>query len=157
MFETLLYTFLLSLSPFGEARTGIPYAILNDIHIILAFVVGTVGNTLIYPLFMWLIDTFNQKFWPFRPYKKGVVFLSKRARKIAGANVQKHGFWGLMVFVMVPLPGTGAYMGTIAANLFKIERKRAFLAINIGVFFSSLIMAVGTYLGSLGVQQLSTP
>ena len=157
MFETILYTFLLSISPFGEARAGIPYAILNDINIVLAFLVGTVGNTLIYPLLMWLIDTFSQKLWPFRPYKKSVVFLSKRARKIAGANVQKRGFWGLMVFVMVPLPGTGAYMGTIAANLFKIERKRAFLAISLGVFFSSLIMAAGTYLGSLGVQQITAP
>ncbi|PKV75986.1 COG2426 family protein [Pontibacter ramchanderi] len=156
MFETLLYTFLLSISPFGEARAGIPYAILNNVHFILAFLVGTVGNTLVFPLFMWLIDTFSQKFWPFKMYKRGVLFLSKRAKKLAGKDLQKHGFWGLMVFVMVPLPGTGAYMGTIAASIFKIERKRAFLAISIGVLISSIFMALATHFGHLGVTQLSS-
>ncbi|PVY39737.1 COG2426 family protein [Pontibacter virosus] len=156
MFETLLYTFLLSISPFGEARAGIPYAILNNVHFILAFLVGTVANTLVFPLFMWMIDTFSQKFWPFRAYKRGVVFLSKRAKKLAGDNVQKHGFWGLMVFVMIPLPGTGAYMGTIAANIFKIERRKAFLAISIGVVISSVFMALATHFGHMGVTQLSS-
>lgn len=150
MLETLLYTFLLSISPFGEARAGIPYAILNNVNFILAFVVGTVANVFVFPLFMCLIDKLSPKFWPIRIYKKGVIYLSKRAKKIAGANVKKHGFWGLMVFVMIPLPGTGAYMGTIAANIFKIERKRAFLAISLGVIISSAFMAAGTYLGQLG-------
>ncbi|MBX0334262.1 small multi-drug export protein [Pontibacter sp. HSC-14F20] len=156
MFETLLYTFLLSISPFGEARAGIPYAILNNVHFILAFLVGTIANTLVFPLFMWLIDTFSQRFWPFRMYKRGVVFLSKRAKKMAGKDLQKHGFWGLMVFVMIPLPGTGAYMGTIAASIFKIERKRAFLAISIGVLISSIFMALATHFGHMGVTQLSS-
>ncbi|GAB3203411.1 putative membrane protein [Pontibacter aydingkolensis] len=154
MLETLLYTFLLSISPFGEARTGIPFAILNNVHFVWAFAIGAIANTLVFPLFMWLVDTFNQRFWPFRAYKKGVIYLSKRAKKIAGANVQKHGFWGLMIFVMIPLPGTGAYMGTIAANIFKIERKRAFLAISLGVLVSSAFMAVGTYLGQMGLTLL---
>jgi uncharacterized membrane protein len=151
MLETLLYTFLLSISPFGEARAGIPFAILNNVNIITAFLVGTIANVLVFPLFIMLIDAFSEKFWPKRMYKKGVIYLSKRAKKIAGTNVQKHGFWGLMVFVMIPLPGTGAYMGTIAANIFKIERKRAFLAITLGVIISSAFMAAGTYLGQLGL------
>ncbi|MEJ8800766.1 COG2426 family protein [Pontibacter sp. H249] len=145
---------MLSISPFGEARAGIPYAILNNIHFIWAFLIGTIGNTLVYPVFMWLIDSFSKYFWPFRLYKRGVIYLSKRAKKIAGSNVQKHGFWGLMIFVMIPLPGTGAYMGTIAANIFKIERKRAFLAISLGVIISSAFMAAGTYLGHLGLTKL---
>jgi uncharacterized membrane protein len=154
MLETLIYTFLLSISPFGEARAGIPYAILNNVHFIWAFLIGTFANTLVFPVFMWLIDTFSKALWPNRGYKKGVVFFSKRARKIAGANVEKHGFWGLMVFVMIPLPGTGAYMGTIAANLFKIERKKAFLAISLGVIISSAFMAGASYLGLLGLEKL---
>lgn len=154
MLETFLYTFLLSISPFGEARAGIPYAILNNVHFISAFLIGTVANVLVFPLFMWMIDTFSEKFWPKRIYKKCVIFLSQRAKKIAGDNVKKHGFWGLMVFVMIPLPGTGAYMGTIAANIFKIERKRAFLAISLGVVVSSAFMTAGTYLGFLGLASL---
>ncbi|WP_299761594.1 small multi-drug export protein [uncultured Pontibacter sp.] len=154
MLETLIHTFLLSLSPFGEARAGIPYALLNNVNFIWAVLIGTIANSLVFPLLMWLIDTFSKRFWPFRAYKRGVVFVSKRAKKIVGGNVQKHGFWGLMVFVMIPLPGTGAYMGTIAANIFKIERKRAFLAITLGVIISSVFVGAGSYLGLLGWQKL---
>ncbi|MFT2009045.1 COG2426 family protein [Pontibacter sp. 13R65] len=154
MFEVLFIAFLLSMSPFGEARAGIPYAILNDVHIGWAFLIGLIANLLIFPIFMWLIDTFNQKFWPNRMYRKSVVKLSKRAKRGVGADNQKYGFWGLMLFVMIPLPGTGAYMGTIAANVLKIDRKKAFLAISLGVISSCVIMAVGMYLGSKGLQLL---
>ncbi|TXK52087.1 small multi-drug export protein [Pontibacter qinzhouensis] len=154
MFEVLFFTFLLSISPLGEARAGIPYAILNDVHIGWAFLIGLIANLLIYPLFMWLIDTFNKKLWPNRVYRKSVVKLSKRAKNGVGADNQKYGFWGLMIFVMIPLPGTGAYMGTIAANVLKIERKKAFLAISLGVVSSCVIMAAAMYLGAKGIQLL---
>lgn len=155
MLETLIYTFLLSISPFGEARVGIPYGILNDIHIVWVFVIGLVGNLLIFPVFMWLINTFDKKLWPFRPYKKSVLFLSKRAKR--GIKVEKNkqfGFFALMLFVMVPFPGTGAYMGTIAAFVTKMERKRAFIAVSLGVLISCVIMTVGAHLGNIGLDLL---
>lgn len=154
MFEKLLYTFLISISPFGEARAGIPYAVLNDIHIIWAFIIGLIANLLVFPLLMWLIDTFSIKLWPNRMYRKGVVKLSRRAKKSVGGKFQKYGFWALMLFVMIPLPGTGAYIGTIAAYVLKIERKRAFMATSIGVTLSCIVMAVGAYYGNLGLDLL---
>lgn len=150
----LLYTFLLSISPFGEARAGIPYAVLNDVHIGLAFSVGLIANLLVFPVLTWLIDTFNRRFWVHRPYKKGVVFLSKRAKKSVGVHSEKWGLWGLMVFVMIPLPGTGAYLGTIAAHVLKLERRKAFLAISLGVVISSMVMTAGSYVGNLGLELL---
>ena len=155
MLKILFYTFLFSMSPIGEARLGIPYAVFNNVHFLLAFAVGLVGNLLVYPLFMWLIDRFHQKLWPYTLYKKGMIRFSRIAKRSAGGNIQKYGFWGLMVFVMVPLPGTGAYTGTIAAALFKIERKKAFLAITLGTLISCVIMAVGSYLSSLGLSLLN--
>jgi uncharacterized membrane protein len=150
MFEILLYTFLFSISPLGEARVGIPYAVINDVHIVWAFVVGLIANLLVYPLMMWLIDTFNIKLWPYPAYKKSVIKLSRMAKKGAGSKIEKYGFWGLMIFVMIPLPGTGAYMGTIAAAIFKIERRQAFWAISLGILVSCILMAVGSHLGALG-------
>ncbi|AHM60304.1 hypothetical protein D770_10235 [Flammeovirgaceae bacterium 311] len=152
--DELVLTFLLSISPFGEARAGIPYAVLNDVHILLAFVVGLTANLLVFPVLTWLIDKFSSRFWRYRTYRKGVVSLSRRAKKSVGVHNQKYGFWGLMVFVMIPLPGTGAYIGTIAAHVLKIERKKAFLAISIGVIVSSVLMAVGSYLGNIGLELL---
>ena len=151
MFETLLITFLFSISPFGEARVGIPYAILNDVHFIWAFLVGLIANLLVYPLMMWLIDTFNIRLWPYPAYKKSVIKLSRMAKRSAGSKIEKYGFWGLMIFVMIPLPGTGAYMGAIAASIFKIDRKQAFWAISIGIFISCILMAVGSHLSNLGL------
>lgn len=154
MIEKLIYTFLLSISPLGEARTGIPYAILQDVPFFWAFVVGLLGNLSIFPLLMWLIDTFNSKLWPNRTYRKGVVKLSKKAKNGVGPNMQKYGFWALMVFVMVPFPGTGAYMGTIAAYVLKIRRQKAFWAVTIGVIISCIIMAIGSYYGNKGLEML---
>ncbi|MCC9168805.1 COG2426 family protein [Pontibacter harenae] len=154
MLKTLIYTFLLSISPFGEARAGIPYAVVNDIPLTWAFAVGLAANLLIFPILMWLIDTFSKRLWPNRVYRRSAVSLSKRAKRGVGAEIQKYGFWGLMVFVMIPLPGTGAYMGTIAAYVLKIERGKAFLAISIGVLVSCTLMAAGSYYGNMGLENL---
>lgn len=150
MFKILLYTFLFSLSPIGEARLGIPFAVFNDVHYILAFAVGLVGNLLVFPLFMWLIDRFHQKLWPYSFYKRSMIRFSRLTKKGVGDKLQKHGFWGLMVLVMVPMPGTGAYTGTIAAALFNVERKKAFLAVSLGTVVSCALMAAAAYLGILG-------
>jgi uncharacterized membrane protein len=120
------------------------------VHYLLAFAVGVMGNLLVYPLFMWLIDRFNAKLWPYSFYKKSFIWFSRLAKKGMGDKLEKYGFWGLMVLVMVPLPGTGAYTGTIAAALFKVERKKAFLAVSLGTLVSCAIMAATAYLGILG-------
>lgn len=154
LFDELVYTFLLSISPFGEARSGIPFAVFNDVHILLAFAVGLTANILVFPLFSWIIDTFSKKFWHIRFYRKGVIQLCKRAKRSVGVHNQKWGFWGLMVFVMVPLPGTGAYLGTIAAHVLKLDRKKAFISISTGLIISSIFIAVVSYYSSIGLDLL---
>lgn len=154
MIKEIIISFFLSISPFGEARVGIPYAILNDVPFLLAFITGLAGNLLIYPLFIWLIDTFNKRFWPNRYYKKGVLRLTRIAKKRTGTSIEKYGFWGLMVIVMIPLPGTGAYMGTLAAAIFDINRRKAFWAVSLGVFISCIIMAVASHYGNMGWERL---
>lgn len=150
----LIHTFLISISPFGEARVGIPYAILNDVPPVLAFVVGLTGNLLVFPIFHFLIDKFNLRLWRYRPYKKQSLKLAQRAKRGVGASVKKYGFWGLMLFVMIPLPVTGAYMGTIAAYVLGINRHKGLMAISIGVILSCAIVTVVTHLGKKGVEMV---
>lgn len=154
MIYIILYTFLISISPLGEARAGIPYGILNGLDPVLAFLVGLVANLLIFPLFAVLIDTFNAKLWRYKLYKKQNIRLIRRAKKGVGVHIHKYGFWGLMIFVMIPLPTTGAYLGTVAAYIFKLQKKEAFLAISLGVIISCLIMAASVHFGLLGVSAL---
>jgi uncharacterized membrane protein len=147
MYKIWIYTFLFSISPFGEARVGIPYGVINNMPFFWAFTTGLIANLMIYPLMMWLINSFSEKLWSFSYYKKAVIWVSKFAKKGAGNKIEKYGFWGLMIFVMIPLPGTGAYMGTIAAAIFKIQPKKAFLAISLGVIISCIILALFVRLG----------
>lgn len=146
-----LFTAMLwSISPFGEAKVGIPYAIFNNINIYLAFVFCFFANVLVFPVMVFFLDNINRYFLRWRFYKKSAIYVARKAKLGAGKNLQKYGFWGLFIFVLIPIPGTGVYAGTIAAYLFGIERKRAFLANTIGIFFSCVIIwsiSVLTYEG----------
>ena len=137
MLKDILFTFLISFSPFGEARVGIPYGIEHtDLTLIWVFLIALSANLLVFPLFYRLIEFFNNHFLKSKWYRKAAIYLSLRARRKTGAVVQKYGAIGLMIFVMIPLPFTGAYIGTIAAYIFKINYKKALLAINIGVLIA---------------------
>tara|TARA_B100000767_G_scaffold80787_1_gene77558 strand:- start:77 stop:535 length:459 start_codon:yes stop_codon:yes gene_type:complete len=137
MLKDILFTFLISFSPFGEARVGIPYGIEHtDLTLIWVFLIALSANLLVFPLFYRVIEFFNNHFLKSKWYRKAAIYLSLRARRKTGAVVQKYGAIGLMIFVMIPLPFTGAYIGTIAAYIFKINYKKALLAINIGVLIA---------------------
>lgn len=140
----ILFVFLFSISPLGEARVGIPYGIINDVPVIWAFLVGLGANLLVFPVFHWLITVLNRFFWRYRTYKKSAVFVAKRAKKNTQKSIQKYGTWGLMVFVMIPLPVTGAYAGTIAAYLLGMDYKKSFIATSIGVTISCSIIALAS-------------
>ena len=137
MFQDILFTFLISISPFGEARLGIPYGIEStDLPLIWVFIIGLFANLLVFPLFYQVIEFLNNHFLKNKWYKKAAIYLSLRARRKTGAVVQKYGAIGLMTFVMIPLPFTGAYIGTIAAYIFKINYKKSLLSINTGVLIA---------------------
>lgn len=146
----VIFSALWSISPFGEAKVGIPYAILNGVNYYLAFMVCFVANVLVFPVMQFFLHFINRHFLRWRFYKKSAIFVARRAKTGAGKNVQKYGFWGLLIFVMMPIPGTGVYAGTIAAFLFGIERKRAFAANTIGIFLSCVIVWVATVLAVQG-------
>jgi uncharacterized membrane protein len=154
MTNLIISTFLFSISPFGEARFGILYGILNGLNPFAAFLIGMVANLLIFPLVMFLLGAFNARLWKCKLYRKGALKLMRRAKNGVGKEIQKYGFWGLMIFVMIPLPVTGAYMASLAAYIFKIQRKQAFVAISLGVIISCLIMATGVHYGILGISML---
>lgn len=86
-----------------------------------------------------------------RFYKKAAVYVARKAKTGSGDKIKKYGFWGLIFFVMLPIPGTGVYAGSIASHIFKMERKRAFLANTIGIFISSIIVWVATLLTMKGL------
>jgi len=135
-----IYSIILSIMPIAELRGGIPYALANGIHPVIAYFMCTVANIFAFPivyLFMGLFhDLFSKMDWYSRLFDKIVL----RTRQKVGANIEKWGFWGLMIFVMIPLPVTGAYTGSFAAWIFGIEKRKGFLAVVLGVLIAGLIV-----------------
>lgn len=150
MISEILTAILWSISPFGEAKVGIPYALINGVNIYVAFIVCFTANVMVFPIMMFFLKYVSKHFWKWRAYKKSAIFVARRAKGGAGKGVQKYGFWGLLIFVMIPVPGTGVYAGTIAAYLFGIRKRSAFLANTIGIFLSCVIVWTTTVLAQGG-------
>mgnify|MGYP002276986268 CR=1 FL=1 len=137
MLEDIISTFLVSISPIGESRAGIPFGLVSGLPISWAFLAGLLGNLLVFPIFNFLINQLDHRLWQFHNYRTISLWMMRRSKKLIGKHVSRYGFWGLMIFVMIPLPITGAYMGVIGAKVFRIHTKPAFIAISIGVTISA--------------------
>jgi len=142
---------LWSVSPFGEAKVGIPYGMANGVNIYIVFITCFLANLLVFPIMMFFLHKINRYLLKWRFYKKGAIKIAKKAKKGSRDKIEKYGFWGLIFFVMLPIPGTGVYAGSIAAYIFKFKKRKAFLANAIGIFFSCVIMSVSTYFAMNGV------
>lgn len=147
MLNEIIAAMLWSISPFGEAKVGIPYALLNNVNYYIAFTVCFAANVMVFPIMRFFLNYINKHLLKWRSYKKAALYVARKAKVGAGKNVQKYGFYGLLIFVMVPIPGTGVYAGTIAAWILGLEIKRAFMAITIGIYLSCVIVWTITVLG----------
>lgn len=148
----LLIAMAWSISPLGEAKVGIPYALVHDVNIFIAFIACFGANLLVFPIMKFFLAFVNRHFLKWRFYKKSAIFVARRAKTGAAKGVKKYGFWGLLIFVMLPIPGTGVYAGSIAAYLFGIESKRAFWANAIGIFLSCVFVWTATLLTMEGIE-----
>ncbi len=146
MIQDILIAMLWSISPFGEAKVGIPYGMFHGVNIYVVFLVCFFANVLVFPLMIFFLDKINIYLLKWNFYKKGALYVARKAKVGSGEKIKKYGFWGLIIFVMLPFPGTGVYAGSIASYLFKIDRSKAFMANTIGIFFSSVIVWVMTLL-----------
>lgn len=135
-----IYSIILSMMPIAELRGGIPYALAHDINPVTAYLMCCLANIVAFPIvyiFMGFFhDLFSKMDWYSNLFDKIVL----RTRKKVGDNIEKWGFWGLMIFVMIPLPVTGAYTGSFAAWVFGIEKRKGFLAVSLGVLIAGLIV-----------------
>jgi len=143
----LFHAFILSLLPISELRGGIPYAVGNGTSIIVAYIVCVLSNILVIPILFIFLETLHNVFYKIKPYR---IIFDKwvgRTRKKAEKNVKKYGYWGIMLFVAIPLPITGAYTGTLAAWLLKLDKKRSFWYLALGVVIAGVIVSIATLTG----------
>jgi uncharacterized membrane protein len=131
---------LWSISPLGESKVGIPFGLLKDLDPYMVLIVAIAANIMVYPLMTFFLNKMNGFLAKVLWYKKSAIWVAKRAKKGSKENLNKYGYFGLALFVLIPMPGTGVYAGTIVAYLFKMDYKKAFLANAIGITISSLIV-----------------
>ena len=140
--------FIISMVPILELRGGLLAASFLGIDIVKAIWYCVIGNIipvpfillLITPIFNWLKQTKT-----FRPM---VEKLENRAMG-KSEQIEKYQFWGLVLFVGIPLPGTGAWTGSLIASLLGMKFKKAFPAVILGIVMATVIMSILSY-GLLG-------
>ncbi|MBD3261189.1 MAG: small multidrug export protein [Candidatus Altiarchaeales archaeon] len=136
-----LYVVLVTCLPWIELRGSIPLGVLGlGLNPVLVFLVaGLVNVAVIYPAF-WFLD------WFFDFMMRIPVFGRVLARTQAKARpyVEKYGEVGLVLFVGVPLPGTGAYSGSLAAHVLGIKNRRAASSIALGVLLAAVVITLAS-------------
>ena len=135
----------MAMVPVIELRGAIPYGVLAGLSVPAAFIISVIGNLLPIPVlvlftrkvFEWLrtmsdgLDRFVRKLEEKADRKKDVVL--------------KYQFWGLVLLVAIPLPGTGAWTGALVAAMMDMRLKRAMPAITLGVLIAGVIVTTVTY------------
>ena len=138
----IIWSIIWSILPISELRGGIPYAIANDVNPFLAYFICVGSNILAFPIVFLFLEFLHPLFLKVSFYQKLFDKFVLRTRKKLDKKIKKFGFWGLMLFVMIPLPVTGAYTGSFAAWLFNIPKKKAFISVALGVIISGIIVTI---------------
>lgn len=146
----MLKTFLMAMVPIIELRGAIPYgAGIAGLPIWQAALIAVLGNLLPVPfLVVFTRDVFT---WMRKKSDKLNSIVLRMERK-ADKNkdvVLRYEFWGLMILVAIPLPGTGAWTGALVAAMMDMQLKRAFPAIALGVVAAAFIVTWVTYGASI--------
>ncbi len=145
--EVLLKILFISLSPVLESRVAIPYGIANEVELPLVLLISLMGNMAPVPFILLTMSSIER--WITRRrsnsfFKRIFTTYINNLRKRASSTVKKYGLIGLTIFVAIPIPGTGAWTGSVVAYLFGLESKKAVVAILLGVLISILIVTLAT-------------
>ena len=137
-----LVVFIISVCPILECRLGMFTAIvLLEMNPFVGFIISFLCNILPIPFILLLIN------WIFKVLKKvpGInkaIFWLENKTMQKRDKIDKYGIWGLLIFVAIPLPGTGGWTGALLASLLELDKKKSFLVISLGVFIAGLIITV---------------
>ena len=142
--------FIISMIPILELRGGLLAAspALLNVPILRAIPICVIGNLLPIPFILLLIEKILNVMERILGLGKFAVWIRQKADKNKG-QIEKFGFWGLVLFVGIPLPGTGAWTGSLVAALLHMKFGKAIGAILIGIIMATVIMSLLSY-GLLG-------
>ena len=145
MLTNYIIIFLISMVPLIELRGAIPYAVGFHLPMVQSYIICIVGNMVPMPF----IFLFARRILEWGKDKKYIgkffTFCLEKGHKGGEALKQKAGrglFWALLLFVGIPLPGTGAWTGTLAASILDMDFKTSMAAVLGGVILAGVIMGL---------------
>ena len=158
-----LYVFLVSILPLIELRGAVPIGAALGLPWYINSPLAVIGNILPIPFILLFVTKVFDWMAKFRIFRPMIEWLRKKANKhsakVLGDDAEESVgdkremsvgiFIALMLFVALPVPGTGAWSGALVAALFDLPKKKSFLAIFLGVLICAVIMTLASY-GVLG-------
>lgn len=151
--QKYLWVIFISMVPLIELRGALPVAIGLGIDLPIAFAICIIGNMIPVPF----IFLFARKVLEWGKDKKFIgkffTFCLEKGEKGGRKLEEKAGrglYWALLLFVGIPLPGTGAWTGTLAASILDMDFKKSVIAVLLGVLLASIIVGIVSY-GAFGI------
>ena len=152
-----IWVFLISMLPLIEIRGAVPYAVLWDLPLVPSCIVAVIGNMIPVPF----IFLFARKVLEWGKDKKVIgkffTWCLQKGEKGGRKLEEKAGrglYWALFLFVGIPVPGTGAWTGMLAASILNMDFKKSTAAVLLGVLLAGTIVLVLSLLG-VGAYQLA--
>lgn len=147
MFKKYLIVFLVSMVPLIELRGAIPYAIAFGLDLLPSYIIAIIGNMIPVPLIFFFAHKLLLwgKELNINIIKKFCIFCLERGEKAKTKLLSKYNdnvYIALLLFVGIPLPGTGAWTGSLAASLLNLDFKKSIIAIILGVILAGIIMGL---------------
>lgn len=144
-FGNLILTFLVAMVPVIELRGAIPFGVARGVGLWPSIIAAILGNLLPVPF---IIRFIKQIFAWMRTWNKRLDALVNRLEARAEGKmdtVRRYAFWGLVILVAIPLPGTGAWTGSLVAAMMDMSVKKSFPAIFLGVVIAAVVVSSITY------------
>ena len=141
--------FIISMIPILELRGGLMVSKLLEVPITTAIPLCIIGNIIPIPFILLFIKQIFKWMKKIKIFRGLVEKLESKAMSKSD-NIKRYEFWGLVLFVGIPLPGTGAWTGSLIAALLDVDFKKAVLAELLGIAIATVIMSIFSY-GLLGV------
>ena len=148
VFSAEAIVFIVSLLPILELRGGIIAGFLLGLDLMPSFLIAFIGNIIPIPFILLFIKFIFKVLKKTR--MKGIIEKLENKAISKSDKIQKYAYWGLLLFVGIPLPGTGAWTGSLIAALLNMDIKKSFFIIVLGVIMAGIIISVFSY-GLLGM------
>ena len=145
MMDTFLHTLIMGMTPVVELRGAIPFGLAMGLDPVTCYIAAVIGNCIPIPFIILFIEHVFRIMRKMSPKFGALVDkLEKRAEEKSDV-VQKYALWGLVILVAIPLPGTGAWTGSLVAALMNIPLRKSGPACVLGVLIAGIaVMAIST-------------